>query len=114
MKPNDNTEKSEYSAVLGIFIEGQKENTKAIKNTESSLSRLENTVTEFVVEARHTNKKIDALNHDIHGEGGIVDQMIELKLDRRERVTIKKGVRAIIGWVAAFASGYLLFLFKGD
>jgi hypothetical protein len=75
---------------------------------------LENTVTEFVVEARHTNKEVASLRNDIHGEGGLIDQMIELKLDRRERVTIKKGVRAVIGWLAAFASGYLLFLFKGD
>jgi hypothetical protein len=114
MKPRESTDNIGYSAVLEMFIEGQKENTKAIKNTESSLSRLENTVTEFVVEAKHTNREVASLRSEIHGEGGILDQLVELKMDRREKATIRR----IVAWAGSILSavgvGYVISLFTGD
>ena len=113
MKPRESTESGEYHAILQMFIQGQQENTKAIKNTESSLSRLENTVTEFVVEAKHTNREVASLRKEIHGEGGVMDQLIELKLDKREKATIKRIVMWVGSILSAIGVGYVISLFTG-
>ena len=92
-------ESAAYKAVLEMFIEGQKENTRAIKSTADTLTRLEITFTQFAAESSHTNKEVDALRKDIHGEGGINDSIIDLKLKDKADST-----RRQIIWIALSAA----------
>ena len=90
------------------IIAGQRENTRAIKNTESSISRLEITVTKFVAEAGHTNREVASLRKDIHGEGGILDNIVDLKLKEKADSTRRQMIWIAISAVFSFTTAWFI------
>jgi len=88
MSKSENHDTAERAAILKMFIAGQQENTR-------NIAELTSVVREFIVEVGHTIKDVASLNRDIHGEGGIVDDIVDLKMDKKAAAT-----RRWMAWTA--------------
>ena len=90
--------------------ESQQENSRSIKSMESSISKLANTVTEFVVESRHIKKDVSELNQVIHGKGEILDRIGLVETANAVKVGRKELLWRWLVPVGTLASGIILTL----
>ena len=108
MSKKEGQEPTVYAAILEMFIAGQQENTRTIKSTGDTLARLEVTFTQFAAESSHTNKEVEGLRKDIHGEGGINDSIIDLKLDKRADATRRQIVWTTLCAALSFVTAWFI------
>lgn len=114
MSENVNVLRNELKTVISGQRDIQREsreNSASIRSMESSISKLANTVTEFVVESRHTRKDVDELRNDIHGKGEILDRLGHVETVNAVRVGRKELLWRWLVPVGSFLSGAaLIFL----
>jgi len=88
----------------------QQENSASIKSMEFSISKLANTVTEFVVESRHLRKDVSDLTHAIHGKGEIADRLAYVETKKAVEIGRKDLVIRWLAPIGTFLSGVAMIL----
>jgi hypothetical protein len=96
-----NVSESDQPSVLKMVVQSQ-------EKMELSISRLANTVTEFVVESKHVRKDVDDLRSDIHGKGQTNDRIHALEVASTVESGKKKLISSWVKPIASFISGALL------
>ena len=96
-----NVSESDQPTVLSMVVESQ-------RKMELSISKLANTVTEFVNESKHVRKDVDELRSDIHGKGQTNDRIHALEVASTVETGRKKLISSWIKPIASFVSGALL------
>ena len=108
MSENVDILRSELKSVIAgqeAIRSDNKENTASMRSMESNISKLANTVTEFVVESRYTRKDVDELRHDLHGKGQVIDRLGHVEVINAVRVGKKELLWRWLVPIGSFLSG---------
>lgn len=113
MPENENIDLNGYKMAMEVFIEGQKENTRAIRSIESNMSKLANLVTELAGGRNQIERTVNALHDDIHKDGGLFDRMIIVESNQKVESKNKQLIGRIATPVLAFISAWVLAILTG-
>lgn len=82
---------NELQALISLIAEGRREDRedladmrKEMKDLTKSVNTLTNAMTEFVSSKRHTDKEIEDIKEDLHGEGGLNKRVTRLEISQAE------------------------------